>query len=338
MRLSGSVEDQDTGQAVTYEWSKIWGPDVTLHESDTLTPYFDAPDDSAIFIWKLTVRDPLGAEHSDNVWVFVDYTPDTQWEDWAPVVPPSYQGSGALRKQHYTRNGVYLLPSIDEEGNARTDRIPANSSGTLTSRSTTQSATRSTTRSTTPGSYVPTVADPFNPGRPEPEYDWFSAPDRPPVANAGLDKRVDTGITVYLNGLDSQDGFGGTGTTDEHGDLEYNWEAPSTAGITIQDANTGSPYFLAPETVGAITVSLTVTNSIGLSDTDTVTINVVDTWGPWRDVVVNGDNVYDGEGAERRKKQVSTSELGNTKYRWVPDPNSPRLPMRAPTRPFGPGS
>ena len=423
VRLSGSVEDEDTGQAVTYEWSKIYGPDVTLHDSDTLTPYFDAPDDSVIFAWRLTARDPLGAEHSDYVIIFVDYEPDTQWEEWVPVVPPSYQGSGALREQYYTRSGVYLLPPIDEEGNARTDRIPASSGGSSSETSTSRSSTRSTTgstirssaRSTSSGAYVPFVADPFNPGAPDPEFDWFPAPDLPPTvsitdpgrsfrpgelvrlagtvepldegfilfwsqsrgpdvtlrpryglstefrapnrpcdivilfyafdrqrrrvydsvtvrirgphinaptAEAGPEQRVDTGITVYLTGLDSQDGFGGTGATDEHGDLEYSWEAPSDAGITIQDANTGSPHFLAPETVGAINISLTVTNSIGLTDTDTVTINVVNTWGPWRDVVVDGSNVYDGEGAERRRKQVSTSELGNTKHRWVPDPDT----------------
>ena len=64
VHLKGSAQDPDTGQKVDYEWTKITGPDVTLHNSDTLTPYFDAPNESAIFAWRLTVKDSLRAEFS----------------------------------------------------------------------------------------------------------------------------------------------------------------------------------------------------------------------------------------------------------------------------------
>ncbi len=47
--LKGSAQDPDTEQDVTHEWTKIYGPDVTLHNSDTLTPHFVAPNESAIF-------------------------------------------------------------------------------------------------------------------------------------------------------------------------------------------------------------------------------------------------------------------------------------------------
>ncbi len=61
--LKGSAEDPDAGQDVTYEWTKIWGPDVTLHNSKTLTPHFDAPNESAIFAANVKLREcrvPLG--------------------------------------------------------------------------------------------------------------------------------------------------------------------------------------------------------------------------------------------------------------------------------------
>lgn len=61
--LKGSAQDPDTEQDVTHEWTKIWGPDVTLHNSDTLTPHFDAPNESAIFAANVKLREcrvPLG--------------------------------------------------------------------------------------------------------------------------------------------------------------------------------------------------------------------------------------------------------------------------------------
>ena len=268
MDLSGTAEDLDASQVLTHEWTKVYGPSVTLRDADTLTPYFYSPDGSAIFIWKLTVRDPLGLEHSDNVWVFVDYTPDTQWQDWVPVVPPRYQGSGALREQQHTRAGVYLLPPVDREGNLISDRIPASSGGSST--------TRSSTRSTVPRAYVPFVADPFNPGRPDPELDWFPAPE--PWAEAGPPQTVRSGETVTLKGT-------GRGNPEDE-TLYLVWHQIPEATVTLSDETTkvmpatdpvvSRATFLAPPVTASTDLEFRflVYNAANAIADDTVTITV----------------------------------------------------------------
>ena len=395
VRLSGTAEDLDTGQVLTHTWTKVYGPSVILRDDDTLTPYFDAPDESSIFIWRLTVRDPLELEHSDNVWVFVDYTPDTQWQDWVPVVPPRYQGSGALREQHHTRAGVYLLPPIDREGNPISDRIPASSGGSST--------TRSSRRSTVPGAYVPFVADPFNPGRPDPELDWFPAPE--PWANAGPDQTVNTGETVDLTGsaggyeegehvvlawaqrqgprvtlstllgaspsftapaeptvlrfellptsitrnltlaIDSVtitvnappvaeagenayvevntaaplDASGSSDEDHERDQLSFLWQAPPESGATILNPDNMVTSFLAPSTPGDIVFTLTVTDPLDATGTDTVTKMVrVFTWTKWQDIVPLETRVSLLNLDEFEKKQFRTSNYNTIQHQWVP--------------------
>ena len=89
-----------------------------------------------------------------------------------------------------------------------------------------------------------------------------------PTANAGADQSVEAGETVTLDGSGSTDPEGQT--------LTYAWTKTSGLDITFSDASSASPTFAAPSsfTMSTVELQLEVTDSEGLTDTDTVTIAV----------------------------------------------------------------
>jgi hypothetical protein len=95
----------------------------------------------------------------------------------------------------------------------------------------------------------------------------------PVVANAGTDLTGVVGVPVSLHGS----------ATGGNGQYAFAWTAPANA--TLTNANTATPTF-TPAAVGTFMFTLTVTDSQGLSDTDTVDVVVSNpttlsslTWG-----------------------------------------------------------
>ena len=94
----------------------------------------------------------------------------------------------------------------------------------------------------------------------------LQAVNRAPTANAGADQSVKTGDLVTLDG---------SASTDPDGDaLAYLWR--QTGGVAVSFTPTFSrTTFIAPTQSGVLTFTLTVTDTGGLSDSDTVVITVV---------------------------------------------------------------
>ncbi len=91
-----------------------------------------------------------------------------------------------------------------------------------------------------------------------------NAPNAAPVANAGSDQTVEAGTLVTFDGGDS---------TDDVGITNYTWTF--TYDGETKTLYTAAPHF-AFEIAGTYTVTLTVTDGGGLTDTDTVIITVTE--------------------------------------------------------------
>jgi chitinase len=128
-------------------------------------------------------------------------------------------------------------------------------------------------------------------------------PDGPPNANAGASLSVNEGQAVALDGTQSNDPDNDT--------LTFTWTQISGTSVALTGANTSQPTFSAPTVaVGGetLTFKLTVTAN-GLSDTDTVSISVVNVnHAPVADAgdpqsiaegapaALNGTNSWDADG------------------------------------------
>lgn len=100
--------------------------------------------------------------------------------------------------------------------------------------------------------------------------DILLAVNTPPVADAGPDQTVDEGLTVILNGSNSDDS--------DDGIKSYFWEQiGSGMPVTISDPTAEQPTFTAPD-VGpggvALTFRLTVTDNSNATASDTCIVNV----------------------------------------------------------------
>jgi hypothetical protein len=98
----------------------------------------------------------------------------------------------------------------------------------------------------------------------------LAAANIPPVADAGPDQTVDEGVTVTLNGANSDDG--------DDGIKSFFWEQVGTADpVTLTEPTAEQPSFTAPD-VGpdgaALTFRLTVTDNSDATSSDTCIVNV----------------------------------------------------------------
>lgn len=134
-----------------------------------------------------------------------------------------------------------------------------------------------------------------------------------PFADAGPTQSVTQGSTVTLSGASS---FAGSGETM----VSYQWTQLSGTSVTLSDASAAAPTFTAPSvpTGGAdLVFQLTVTNALGMSASDTVTVHVTNPADPVTVLYVQsdpGDQI--GQGLTQTitplLAQFSTSTLQST--------------------------
>lgn len=87
-----------------------------------------------------------------------------------------------------------------------------------------------------------------------------------PAADAGPDAAVDGGTPVSLNGGNSSDPGGHI--------VSYTWTQVGGTSVVLNNADTATPSFIAPGGSDVLTFRLTVTDDVGLSANDTVSIAV----------------------------------------------------------------
>jgi dipeptidyl aminopeptidase/acylaminoacyl peptidase len=274
VQLQGSGSSDPDGTINSYQWEQVVSgsePTVTLTDANTATAKFDAPSVTANtqLTFNLTVTDNEGATAEDTVVVAVN---NVNQNPIANAGPDQTVNEG---------------DTVSLDGSASSDP-----DGTIESYSWTQTAGTSVTlddaSGSTPSFTAPdvgadgdtltfelTVTD--NEGATSTTADTVSVTvnnvivNQPPTANAGPDQTVNEGDTVSLDGSASSDPDDDT--------LTYAWTQTGGTSVTLNDANTATPTFTAPD-VGAngdtLTFELTVNDGNGHAATDAVSIVVED--------------------------------------------------------------
>jgi hypothetical protein len=145
---------------------------------------------------------------------------------------------------------------------------------------------------------------------------------QPPVADAGPDQKVSLSSEVKLNGSNS--------TNSAEDDLSYSWKQISGETVRLSDSLSPSPTFQSSGNEQALVFELTVTDSEGLSDTDSCIVNISEQNEPptslaGSDIKVTSDQIVhlNGTGSMDDNEIISYSWLqteGPTVN--ISDPNS----------------
>lgn len=138
--------------------------------------------------------------------------------------------------------------------------------------------------------------------------------DLDPVADAGPDQlRVAPGAEVVLDGSMSSDDLDG-------GNLAFNWRQSSGLAVELSGADTAMPTFVAPspDDNALLTFELTVTDTSGQSDSDTVNINVQVNPGLTPPEANAGDdqNVTSGDSVELDGSGSADADGDPLDYSW----------------------
>ncbi len=272
--LPGSGWDPE-GESLAYAWTQTGGiPTVTLTGASSPRPRFTAPRTTVdlTLTFELTVT-AGGASHTDTVEVTVQ-----ELVLLANAGPDQVVGEGETVRLDGTRSTVPFGESIAYSW-SQTGGGP---SVTLTGATTARPSFIAP--SGLPSDVTLTFTLTITLGGESGEFETdtvdvtveSSGPIfTPPLltADAGPDQTVNEGDTVYL------DGSGSTGSGGEA--LTYSWRQTGGPTVTLTDATSATPNFIAPEVTedATLTFALTVAEA-GDSDTDTVDVTVVFTPPP----------------------------------------------------------
>ncbi|MBC2716518.1 MAG: hypothetical protein HF978_14530 [Desulfobacteraceae bacterium] len=265
--LNGWGLDPDGGP-VTYLWTQVQGPDVTLSNTSMDQPIFTSPtlNGNDALIFHLTVTDDEGDKDTDSVTVNVN---------WNNTPPSANAGPDQL---------VAFGTVVTLNGSGSTDPENAIASyswrfkgGTLnTSLLNASTVSPSFTAPSKAGFvfYELTVTDSGGlSGTDMVRIDVQAGANNPPTADAGSNQSVTEGATITLDG---------SGSTDSDGTIaSRQWTQTTGPGVVLSNKFAVKPTFTAPNvTVStALTFSLTVTDNDGATDADTVTVTVNDSGG-----------------------------------------------------------
>ncbi|MCW3849048.1 PKD domain-containing protein [Sphingomonas sp. LB-2] len=261
--LAGTATDPES-DPLTYQWTQLGGPTVTLTGATTLTPSFTAPartGSAQVLTFVLTANDGTSTSAPDSIDVTIP----------ANVTPVANAGLDVTVNggSQVTLNGA---GSADGDGDTLTYQWVQTGGPPVTL----SSSTVANPTFTTPigGALAQTitfdlvVSDGIASSAPD-SVTISVNPNAAPVANAGADQGpINSGQTVTLNGSGSSD--------PDNNPLTYQWTQISGPPVTLSNAAAANPSFVAPNVTGTqnLVFQLVVNDGTVNSQPDTVTIAV----------------------------------------------------------------
>ena len=305
--LNGSGTDPE-GDSLTYRWSQVDGPTVSIDDPTSQSPSFDTSDvirSSAIFKFQLAVFDGFGGSATDTVLVKMNAAKATlitanagpdQTVDEKSTVQLDGTCDDKLNRSLTMTWTQTLGPAVELSSTADssvTFTAPEVPNGPLV-----PSAFRFTCQADGGGTATDVVLIKIKPV------------NESPSALAGNDKITMSNRIVYLNG----DG------TDPDGDkLQYSWKQVSGADVKIASPTSPEGRFKAPSVSGGsseeLEFELTVTDPFGLSSTDTVKVTVKSD-NVRASADAGQDQVVDEQSQVTLSGSGTDPENGSLKYAW----------------------
>ena len=268
VQLDGSASSDIEDAILSYLWQQVdsSGYVIELSDANSAKPSFAAPAVPADtdLIFQLTVSDSLGKSSDANVSISVIYNnpPIAQVADAREVEEgASVELDGSASSDVEDSNLAYSWQQVDSSGHVIT-LDGANSAK--------PSFTAPQVSAYTNLTFQLTVTDSL--GKSSDANQSISVIyNIPPTANAGADRSVNEGANVELDGSISRDAEGGN--------LNYLWQQVDSSGysVSLSDTNTSNPTFTAPQVPAntKLIFQLTVTDSLGKSSDDNVSISIV---------------------------------------------------------------
>ena len=265
--LDGSNSTDPEGKNLSYQWSQVAGLPVTLSNTQVVKPTFTAPDvglGGASLTFRLRVIDDGDLEESDTTIVNVRFVNE-------PPVADAGPNQTVLENSKVTLNGSNSIDPEGENLSYQWEQVAA----PLVTLSHTQVAKPTFTAPDVGAggaslTFRITVTD--NEGLKDTDTTVVNVTgdNDPPMADAGPDQMVIEEDIVMLNGSNSTD--------PEKDRLFYRWKQVAGSSVTLSDPAADQPKFNAPNVApsgAALMFELTVRDSLGLKDTDDITVNVI---------------------------------------------------------------
>ncbi len=286
--LSGSGHDPD-GDNVAFFWTQIDGPSVELSSSEIANPQFTAPNEAGKLTFQLVVSDGVLDSEPDTVDIIINRLPTAKAGDDLLVeggAQVSLDGS-----QSSDPDGQELSYEWTQTGGPSVVLFGANTANPSFIAPQNKCAI----------AFRLVVNDGLSNSQPDEVVVFVN---NRPVADAGEDRIVTPGAHVMISGK---------GTDRDNEPLTYHWQQESGPEVALSGADTSTVSFDAPQEVGAIVLSLTVSDGQQTSEKDLISIIV--NHPPIADA---GDdqNVSAGESVELDGSRSHDLEESELHYNW----------------------